>query len=478
MWTGGNRSLGLFQPVANGDLQVETKFDTLPSAPYQSEGILAEQDSNTRVRMDVFFDGSTLRVFAATFTGGVPTAVANVPITDSASSIWLRMQRIGNTWTESWSSDGTNFSVAATFNFTLTLAQIGPFSGNAGRGSSPPPAWTVKEDYFRNTTPTSTGAPPVISVWYGQNQTFGAIGRPQQWVNILGNVSDPVGVASLSYTVNGGPSQPMSIGPNLVRLVSPGDFNAEIDYASLNPGVNTVIVTAVDAQGRSASSSVTVNYVSGTSWPVNYSVNWSQASGGINSVAQIVDGRWAVQPDGMVRTVDPGYDRLIAIGDAATWKDYDVLVPVKINSMPSNGAGIGVVVGWKGHTTDQYGVNLSDQPRTGHPFPALAWFNGTSSSSMSLQIYANDNTAFDYETVLSAIGSPQLTVGVTYMYRVDVQQSSSTTSLVSFKVWQQGAPEPSSWTLQATSQLSQGSILLASYMADASFGNVSVTALP
>jgi hypothetical protein len=64
------------------------------------------------------------------------------------------------------------------------------------------------------------------------------------------------------------------------------------------------------------------------------------------------------------------------------------------------------------------------------------------------------------------------------MYRVDVQQSSSTTSLVSFKVWQQGTPEPSSWTLQATSQLSQGSILLASYMADASFGNVSVTALP
>ena len=195
VWAGGNRSLGLFQPVANGNLQVDAKFDTLPGAAYQSEGILAEQDSNTRVRMDVFYDGSTLRVFAATFTGGVPTAVANVPITDSASSIWLRMQRTGNTWTESWSSDGTTFSVAATFTFTLALAQIGPFSGNAGRGSSPPPAWTVKEDYFRNTTPTTTGAPPVISVWYGQNQTFGAIGRPQQWVNILGNVSDPVGVA-------------------------------------------------------------------------------------------------------------------------------------------------------------------------------------------------------------------------------------------------------------------------------------------
>jgi hypothetical protein len=230
----------------------------------------------------------------------------------------------------------------------------------------------------------------------------------------------------------------------------------EIDYASLNPGVNTVIVTAVDAQGRSASSTVTVNYVSGTPWPVNYSVNWSQASGGINSVAQIVDGRWAVQPDGMVRTLDPGYDRLIAIGDAATWKDYDVLVPVKINSTPSNGAGIGVVVGWKGHTTDQYGVNLSDQPRTGYPFPALAWFNGTSSSSMSLQIYANDNTAFDHETVLSAIGTPQLTVGVTYMYRVDVQQSSSTTSLVSSKVWQQGAPEPSSWPCRPPASSARG----------------------
>ena len=322
VWAAGNRSLGLFQPVANGDFQVDAKFDSLPSAGYQSEGILAEQDANTVVRFDVYFDGSTRRVFAATFSGGVPTAVSNVPIAIPSSSVWLRVQRQGNSWIESWSSDGTNFTVAATFNFTLSVAEIGPFAGNAANGSSPPPAWTVKEDYFHNTTP-AVATPPSIDVWYGQNQTFGAIGQPQTWVNVLGNVSDPVGLPSLSYTLNGGPSQPLSVGPDATRLPSPGDFNVEMPYTSLKPGSNTVIITAVDSsEGLQSQSAVNVQYDSGNTWPLPYSINWSQAGGNINSVAQVVDGNWTIEPDGTVRTLEVGYDRLIAIGDAATWKDY------------------------------------------------------------------------------------------------------------------------------------------------------------
>ena len=86
------------------------------------------------------------------------------------------------------------------------------FGGNFGGASSP--AFTAKVDYFVNSTappatedgvawPTAPAA-PVINVWYGSQQTFGANGQPQQWVNVLGDVSDPGGMASLTYTLNGG----------------------------------------------------------------------------------------------------------------------------------------------------------------------------------------------------------------------------------------------------------------------------------
>ncbi len=49
--------------------------------------------------------------------------------------------------------------------------------------------------------PDATDA-PAINVWYGLNQTFGQLGTPQQWINILGSVT---GATSLTYSLNGGP---------------------------------------------------------------------------------------------------------------------------------------------------------------------------------------------------------------------------------------------------------------------------------
>ncbi|HHQ14683.1 MAG TPA: hypothetical protein ENK16_06615, partial [Chromatiales bacterium] len=60
----------------------------------------------------------------------------------------------------------------------------------------------------------AVAAGPVIDIWYGGTQSFGQTGNPQIWVNILGNASDPDGVTDLSYTLNGGAPQPLSMGPN------------------------------------------------------------------------------------------------------------------------------------------------------------------------------------------------------------------------------------------------------------------------
>ena len=50
-------------------------------------------------------------------------------------------------------------------------------------------------------------ANPVITVWYESTLSFGALGNPQDQINIVGNVSDSDGsVSSLSYRLNGGSS--------------------------------------------------------------------------------------------------------------------------------------------------------------------------------------------------------------------------------------------------------------------------------
>ncbi len=49
---------------------------------------------------------------------------------------------------------------------------------------------------------------------------------------------------------------------------------------------------------------MTVTKVNGGPWPLPYTANWSQAGGNINSVAQVADGHWVIQPDGTIHNSD------------------------------------------------------------------------------------------------------------------------------------------------------------------------------
>ena len=118
--------------------------------------------------------------------------------------------------------------------------------------------------------------PPVIDAWYGPHQVFGKIGIPQRWVNILGNVADQDEVASLTYTLNGGNEQELKIGGPYKRLINKGDFNIDLAYADLLPGINQVIITATDTLGNQRRETIEVEYVSGNTWPLPYTIDWGQ----------------------------------------------------------------------------------------------------------------------------------------------------------------------------------------------------------
>ena len=149
-WSDGLNGLRVVQPVANGDFEVESKFESMGGSAFQDEGILVEQDASTVLRFDVFnAGGSIVNVFAASVSGGTASVkVASTLSPSPAAPFWLRVKRTGSTWLFTYSLDGVSFVTAGSFSFAMTVAKVGPYAGNSG---TPPPAWTATVDYFFNT---------------------------------------------------------------------------------------------------------------------------------------------------------------------------------------------------------------------------------------------------------------------------------------------------------------------------------------
>ncbi|MBI5471752.1 MAG: immunoglobulin domain-containing protein, partial [Ignavibacteriae bacterium] len=207
-WTGGNFAPRIMQTITNGDFQAEVKFQSTPSSAYQIQGIIVEQDANNYLRFDFLHIGSGLRAYAASFVGGNPTQRINVATT-SASNLWLRVTRTGNSWTLGVSTNGTTFTTAGTFSHTLTVSKIGPFAGNATGATAP--AFTALIDYFFNTAYPSNPEDPVApiitthptdqSATLGNTATFTVVASgaslAYQWQK---NNVDIGGATSSSYT--------------------------------------------------------------------------------------------------------------------------------------------------------------------------------------------------------------------------------------------------------------------------------------
>ncbi|QDT63860.1 Ig-like domain-containing protein [Calycomorphotria hydatis] len=674
LWTGRLWSPRILRNVENTDIEVEARFTSLPSTKYQLQGLVAQQDSGNLVRFDIYHDGSTARLFAATFQNGSAHKVASTPLAVNGP-ITLKLSRTGDLWTASYSTDGQSWQNFTTFNHALNLTTVGPFVGNHGDNS---PAFTGIIDYVitrvqspqneptppensnnspdavddvyevgedailtvnssgllsndtdpdgdslsvinvnyagtkgtvtvhengtfsyhssgalnylaagqsaidtftytvidsRGKTDTarvsikvigaedapvavddqaSTGfdeavainilandhdpegnispatvsiqsgpvhstfnvnntsgvvhytphsgfsgtdsftyvvadanglisnsatvfitvAPdtaPNITVWYDPVQEFGYQGRPQEWINVLGNVSDPDGIRSLTYSLNNGPERALSIGHDPRRLVGVGDYNVDIDADDLVDGENIITLRAVDGSGEITVRTVRLDYLDNTIWPLPYSVDWDQVTN-IQSAVQVIDGYWELTPEG-IRSTQPGYDRLIGIGDI-TWRDYEITAEVTVNDVPhlpfsdvGFTPGIGFLLRWLGH-------NGNAQPRVGYsPLGSLAWYQYDTN-----QLQLTD--AAGWAAVRDTSGF-RLQEGVTYIFKASVQTTAAG-HVYRFTVWEKGETELNGHTISTTRPLSEfanGSILLVSHKLDATFGNITVTPL-
>lgn len=411
--------------------------------------------------------------FTADSTPPVISNVAVTPASTSATVAWTTNEpatssvAVGPT-----TAYGSTFgSATPTQNHSVTVTGLSPGTTYHYRVSSTDAAGlTADRPDATFATPASSG--PAIDVWYGDDQAFGAHGRTQNWVNLLGNVSDADGIAALSYTVNGGASKNLSRGPDNRRLQAPGDFNAEIAYSDLSVGHNTVRITARDALNNITTRDVDVERVNGTA-TLPYSTNWG-AAGQVNDQGQVVDGKWGIDGNN-AHILSMGYDRIVAVGDVS-WHDYEATVPVRVdglgpghNSHLSNEALVGFGLNWQGHTNTG-----STQPGYWwYPTGALGWYRWYSPTN-KFELFGNDGQPVQRHSRF------QLTFGQTYMFKMRSDSIGGGDVQYSWKVWPQGAPEPAAWDLQITEDdgPETGSLILIAHHTDTRFGNVTVTAIP
>ncbi|HEX7628175.1 MAG TPA: immunoglobulin domain-containing protein, partial [Candidatus Methanoperedens sp.] len=470
VWADGNFAPRIMQATGNTDLNIEVKFQSQLSQKYQVQGIIIEQDNSNFLRFDFFSDGIDTHLFAAQFTAGSPVTVVDTIISPSPSAvpIYMRVKREGNQWTFSYSTNGKDWIVGTSFTRILNVTSVGPFVGNVNDSVNPAPAFTGLIDYFISYPLVPDKTPPTIALWYGNSQRFGQLGVPQLWVNILGNVNDPSGIKSLNYSLNGGAAQDLSIGPDGMRLESSGDFNVEINHTYFNCGNNQVVIKAVDSAGNMKSETVSVEYSCNNVWPGTYSINWNSVTN-IQDAAQVVDGLWTKEPNS-IRTTIIGYDRLVAIGDM-TWDDYEISTPITIikplDSTVPYGPNFGLIMRWQGH----YFVGA--QPRSGWwPLGALGVYIWVPElNDYRLRLIGNN-----MELIADDTSGKHLSVGVPYMFKMRAE-TIGTKTRYSLKVWDKNTTEPSAWTISGygvSGELKQGSVLLASYYGDVSFGNVNI----
>ncbi len=325
------------------------------------------------------------------------------------------------------------------------------------------------------TTNSLNDGGPLIDAWQGDTQTFSGSGQSQNWTNILGRVTDPDGVSSLSYSLNGQAFQPLTIGANGNRLIARGDFNAELDYRELLPGQNSVTLNATDSLGNTTTQTLTLT-ANFNDPGLPFAIDWSTVHD-VQDVMQVVDGQWETSRSGIRSTV-LGYDRILALGDIG-WNDYVVTVPVTIHSLDPlcldggcpGKPGVGVIVRWQGH----YDWDGS-QPRTGWwPIGAFGWINwDISTMDARFQLWGSDSTR------VATARNQAVSFGETYMVKMLAQTVPGEYHAYRFKVWPSTQPEPLDWMFtheEPITSLGQGAISLVAHHADVTFGNMTVEPL-
>jgi beta-xylosidase len=225
----------VLQPISSADFEVEVKFDSIPHLQYQFEGILAQQDPANYLRLQFGSTGSAVTLSASKILSHTETAQfsSNLTLPSGTTSLWMRVQKAGSTWTISWSPDGTTYHTGGSFTQALTISDIGLFAGNYAVNPSSAPAFTALADYFHNVSATAPGPPVADSFNSGSLNT-----ALWSFVNPVGDGSYSLNGSELLLVVPAGANHDPTFGGTdnslrVVQTIANGDFGVVVKFDSI-----------------------------------------------------------------------------------------------------------------------------------------------------------------------------------------------------------------------------------------------------
>ena len=133
------KALSLLQPAPSGDFGIEVKFDSLPTADYQGQGIVVRESATRFVMIETYHLSGVFKAITARVLDGGDTQYINAEIPPAQ---YLRLERAGNDWTFSHSADGGTWVQGAVFQPNIAPTEIGVFASNTGS------AFVAELDYF------------------------------------------------------------------------------------------------------------------------------------------------------------------------------------------------------------------------------------------------------------------------------------------------------------------------------------------
>ncbi|MHC4782722.1 MAG: thrombospondin type 3 repeat-containing protein, partial [Planctomycetota bacterium] len=148
LYTTGLNAPHLVQDVNDTDFEVEVKFESALTAQYQEQGIIVKRDTDGFMRFEFFSNSSDTYLYVHTFE--LPSGTNRAyTILASGTPPYMLLNRTDDTWTVSYSYDGSDWTLGTTFDYAIVVNQLGFYGGN-GTGTSSP-AHTAQVDYFFNT---------------------------------------------------------------------------------------------------------------------------------------------------------------------------------------------------------------------------------------------------------------------------------------------------------------------------------------
>ena len=128
MWGKNRQAARVLQTADNDDFRIGAHFLSTPTERFQMQGLVVEGSDNKWLRVDTYFD---LRLFAAVTDGNASTKVMSIKIPGGVAP-YLALERVGDTFTVSYSLNGSSYTNAGSFNFAMTVDEVGVFAGNTG----------------------------------------------------------------------------------------------------------------------------------------------------------------------------------------------------------------------------------------------------------------------------------------------------------------------------------------------------------